>query len=159
MAEAIDPMPKPKRSGFRKFLWFTGVFVLGVGGAYGAGRLQTQNEIDALDGRLLQTRQGLESAEQRVAQQGRQLAELEARRRIHRALIDFDQNNFGTAQEELRSAATLLDSGAAGDPALSALASSMRTLELAPSLDIAAQRAALVALATKFDTLRPPAAP
>lgn len=157
MAEAVAVAPKPKRSAFKKFLWFGGTFLLAVAAAYGAGWWQTRSEIDALSTQVTQSQQAAGAAEQAIAAQRRLVSELEARRMIHLALIAFDANNFGTAQEQLRAAATELESASTTvDPGLAALASSLRAMELSPSLDIAAQRAAILQLATRFDNLRPP---
>jgi hypothetical protein len=155
MARDVPVADKPKASRFKKFLWSLLVVVLAIGGAYFAGWFQTRSQITGLDQQLSSARELLASAEQRADGQRHQLTELEARRRIHLAIINFDQNNFGTAQSELRAAATLLEA-TPGNVELAALARSLRTLELAPSLDLGAQRGALLQLAAKFDALRPP---
>lgn len=148
----LDPKPVPKAapSRVKKYLWGIASVVLLVGGAYLGGRLQVQKELTTATSEL-QT-----SLERQVAQQ-RAVDELEARRRIHLSIIELDANNFGTAQAHLRAAAALLGSDP-GTPELTSLSTALRTLELAPSLDVPAQRAALTALAAKFDSLRPPPA-
>jgi hypothetical protein len=155
MAQDLPVTAKPKASRFKKLLWSLLVVVLGLGGAYFLGWFQTRTQVTALDRQLASAHESLASVEERVESQRQQLTELEARRRIHLAIINFDQNNFGTAQAELRAAATLLEA-TPGNVELAALARSLRMLELAPSLDLGAQRGALLQLAAKFDALRPP---
>lgn len=152
MARDIQAIAKP-RSRFKRPLWLGGIVLLLVGGAYLGGRLQMQARLDSAGESLNTTRHALQAAEQREASQHQELRELEARRRIHLAIMAFEQNNFGTAQEQLRAASSLLGSG---KQEVASLAASLRTLELSPTLDLAAQRGALAQLASKFDALRPP---
>ena len=142
------PVLKPARSRVRKYLWGFGGLILLGGGAYLGGRLQVQRE-------LAMATSELQASREIQVEQRRAVDELEARRRIHLSIIELDANNFGTAQAHLRAAAALLGSDPS-TPEVTALATALRTLELAPSLDIPAQRAALTALAAKFDSLRPP---
>lgn len=146
----LDPKPaaKPAPSRIKKYLWVLGGLILLGGGAYLGGRLQVQHEL-AVATNQLQTSLALQVEQRRL------LDELEARRRIHLAIIELDANNFGTAQAHLRGAAALL-AAAPSTPEVTSLATALQTLELAPSLDVPAQRAALTALASKFDSLRPP---
>lgn len=155
MSASGKPARAP-RSRVRAFLWGTAAVVIAVGAAYAGGRLETRARIDELEQRLLDAQQSLEAARAEQAAERRRINELEARRRIHLALLAFEQNNFGTAQGHLRSAGALLG---AGDPALSELGAALGQLELSPTLDLAAQREAIVQLATKFDSLRPPPEP
>lgn len=157
MARDIDLTPKPAKSRFTKYLWLFGGLVVVGGGAYGAGWLQMQQRVDAASEQLAVATRELQTSRERQAEQQRELDELEARRRIHLALIEFDANNFGTAQQHLRAAAALLEASPSS-PEVAALAAALRSLELSPALDIASQRAALTSLATKFDNLRPPPA-
>ena len=156
MAKDLENAP-PSPSRAKKYFWIFAGLVVAVGGAYGGGRLQTRAELDALGDGLTTAQHELQVSTQRQASQHQVLAELEARRRIHLAIIEFDQNNFGTAQGHLRAGAALLQPEAGAEVA--SLAAAMRTLELAPSVDLGAQRQALLQLATKFDALRPPMAP
>ncbi len=142
--EALAQAP-PSRA--KKYLWTFAGLVVAVGGAYGGGRLQMQSELTT-------ARHELQASTQLQASQRRELVELEARRRIHLAIIELDQNNFGTAQEHVRAGAALLQPPASADVA--ALGAAMRTLELAPSVELVGQRQALLQLASKFDALRPP---
>jgi hypothetical protein len=150
--------PNPgRRSRFRRVLWSAGALALALGGAYLGGRLQSQSRIDELDRHLVTAQTELAALRGKETLQLQQLGELEARRLIHLGILAFDKNNFGIAQDQLRQAATLLESPASQpDAALKALASALRTLELSPTLDLAQQRAALIQLASKFDELRPP---
>jgi hypothetical protein len=133
-----------------------GLAALG-GGAYLGGRVQMQRQVDATEEQLAAAKREVETLGQRDADQRQKLNELEARRRIHQALIEFEQNNFGVAQEHLRAGAAWLEA-APKSPDLAPLAASLNALELAPSVDLAAQRASLNDLAKKFDALRPPPA-
>jgi hypothetical protein len=139
---------KPVPSRVKKYLWGFGGLVLLGGGAYLGGRLQVQHELSVATSELQISRE-------RQVEQQRAIDELEARRRIHLSIIELDANNFGTAQTHLRAAAALLAT-TPGTPEVASLATALKTLELAPSLDAPAQRAALTALASKFDSLRPP---
>jgi hypothetical protein len=157
MTKDLENASQAPPSRAKKYLWIFAGLVVAVGGAYGGGRLQTQSELDALGDGLTTARHELQASTQLQASQRQELAELEARRRMHLAIIELDQNNFGTAQEHLRAGAALLQAPASADVA--ALGAAMRTLELAPSVDLAAQRQALLQLASKFDALRPPMLP
>lgn len=154
MARDVTLEPKPvikaAPSRVKRYLWGIGGLILLGGGAYLGGRLQVQHELAVATSELKASRE-------RQVEQQRALDELEARRRIHLSIIELDANNFGTAQAHLRAAADLLGSDP-GAPEVTSLAAALRTLELAPSLDIPAQRAALTALAARFDSLRPPPA-
>lgn len=144
---------RASRSRFRKLSWAVAGAVIGLGAAYGGGRLQTRAQVDELEQRLLEAERNLEAARAEEAAEEAKAKELEARRQIHRAVIEFDQNNFGVAERHLRAAAARLT---ADEPEMKALAAALRTLELSPTFDLASQRAAMLQLASKFDTLRPP---
>jgi predicted negative regulator of RcsB-dependent stress response len=154
-----DPalVARSKGSRLKRFFWTLLVFVLGVGGAYGAGYFQMQAKVDAATAQVSAAQNDLQAAQRKEAAERQQVTELEARRRIHLAIMEFDQNNFGTAEEHLRAAAAELDSvRSAGDTALAGLAASLRKVQLAPSLDLTAQHTALLDLAKAFDKARPP---
>lgn len=157
MARDVSLTPKPAPSRVKKVLWTLGGLVLLGGGAYFGGRLQMQQRVDAAGDQLAVATRELQASHERQAEQQREVDELEARRRIHLSIIELDANNFGTAQAHLRAAAALLVA-TPSTPEIASLASALQTLELAPSLDIPAQRAALTALASRFDGLRPPPA-
>jgi hypothetical protein len=149
MTKDLEALPKASPSRAKLYFWTFVGMALAVGGAYAGGRLQTQSQLEALG-------DGLTTAQHELQASTQVLAELEARRRIHLAVMELDQNNFGTAQEHLRAGAALLQAAGAD---LSTLGGALRTLELAPSLDVAAQRQALLQLAAQFDALRPPMRP
>jgi hypothetical protein len=155
MGPEIQANLKPRRSRFKKFLWTVLFLVLALGGTYLGARFQMQARVNDMQEQLTSGGEQVAIAQQRLASEHQRVTELEGRRRIHLAIMDFDQNNFGTAREQLRAAAALLDA-TPGNAELAALARSLRTIELAPSLDLPTQRAALLQLATKFDALRPP---
>jgi hypothetical protein len=155
MGPEMQVSPKPRRSRFKKFLWTVLILALALGGTYLGAWFQMKARVNAMQEQLTGAGEQVAIAQQRLTTEHQRVTELEARRRIHLAIMAFDENNFGTAREQLRAAATLLDA-TPGNAELAALARSLRTLELAPSVDLSTQRAALVQLAAKFDSLRAP---
>jgi hypothetical protein len=137
--------------GVKRALILLAVVAAATGIAYGAGRLQTASRIDAAEQQAQQAQQARASLEARVLR-------LEARRRLHLALIQLEERNFGSAEEHLKAAAAQLgQSKPEGE--LEQLRAHLAQARLKASDDIAAQRVWIIAWATRFDALMPPAAP
>jgi hypothetical protein len=148
------PQAKPAAAaggGFKRALILLGVVAAAVGIAYGAGRMQTASRIAAAEQQASKAQQASETLEARVLR-------LEARRRLHLALIQLEERNFGSAEQHLKAAAVLLErSKPEGE--LEKLRALLAQARLKAGDDIAAQRAWIVSWATHLDTLMPPANP
>src|SRR5687767_12720265 len=79
---ALSPVPAPSR--FKRGLVLLGVMALGVLVAYAAGRLQTQKQIDVLQAQVSEASERRDSVQNDVNR-------LDARRRLHLALIALDE--------------------------------------------------------------------
>lgn len=84
---------------------------------------------------------------------------LTARRDLHRAAMELERKNFGSAEQHLRGAAsTLLDVPALPEP-YQALAKELRDQRLPVSDDVSQERTQLFDLAQRFDALLDQPAP
>jgi hypothetical protein len=131
------------------------VVAASVGVAYGAGRLQTSSAIDAAE------ENASKASEARTAAEAKLLAvesRLEARRRLHLALLQLEERNFGTAEQHLSAAAALL-AKSKPEGELEQLRAALASARLKASDDVAAQRSKIAGWISRFDALVPPAAP
>jgi uncharacterized protein HemX len=149
------PQAKPEvetgGGGFKRALIVIAVVLASVGAAYGFGRLQTSSKIDAAEQKAAQAEQTAAAAETRVLR-------LEARRRLHLALIQLEQRNFGIAEQHLTAAGALLEK-TKPQGELEQLRANLAGARLKASDDIAVQRTKITAWIARFDELSPPAAP
>ncbi len=135
-----------------------------LGAAYGFGRYQTASRIDQVEQDASQARQqaqrefdGLKAQMQDVQQK---LVRLEARRRLHLALMALDARNFGIAQTHLDAAKQLLlQSKPADGTALAKLAGSIGELKIVASEDVSAERQRILGFVDQFDAAMPPMDP
>ena len=140
---------------FKRAMIVVAVVAASVGIAYGAGRLQTASAISSAEERASQSAQGQSAAEAQLREvQGR----LEARRRLHLALIQLEERNFGIAEQHLTAAAALL-AKSKPDGELEQLRAAIAGARLKASDDVAAQRTKIAGWISRFDVLVPPAAP
>jgi hypothetical protein len=140
---------------FKRALIVLAVVAASVGIAYGAGRMQTAGAIDSAEERASQSLKAASAAQIRLREVE---ARLEARRRLHMALIQLEERNFGIAEQHLTAAtAQLAKSKPSGE--LEQLRASMADTRLKASDDVAAQRAKIAGWVARFDALVPPAAP
>ncbi len=135
-----------------------GVLALAV--AYTVGRVQTashvteaKHQVEQIDKSQKQTKGQLDSEKSLVDQ-------LEARRRLHLALLAMDQRNFGIADQHMRAAAKLLgESQPAAGSDLSKLQQKVQSFKLVATEDLAGQRQKILDMVHSFDELVPPAKP
>ncbi|MBS3896295.1 hypothetical protein [Silanimonas sp.] len=110
-------------------------------------------EKASLNARLAELETALATADARIAL-------LRTRLGVQRALTDLDQRNFGTANERLKAAATVLQ---AADPALlgieppvlAGVREQMMATHLVVASDLEAQRLGLLELAARLEALDP----
>lgn len=140
---------------FKRALIVLLVVAASIGIAYGAGRLQTASAVSSAEEQASQAQQGRSAAEAQLAQVQ---ARLEARRRLHLALLQLEERNFGTAEQHLTAAAALLGKSKP-EGELEQLRVAVAGARLKASDDVAAQRSKIAGWITRFDVLVPPAAP
>jgi len=137
-----------------------GLGVLALVVAYTVGRVQTashiteaKQKVEQIDKSQKQTKGQLDSEKAIVKQ-------LEARRRLHMALLALDQRNFGIADQHMHAAAKLLgESQPAAGSDLAKLQQKIQSFKLVATEDLAGQRQKILDMAHSFDDLVPPAKP
>lgn len=154
------PPPSPARKKAQRVLIVLALFVLALAVAYTVGRVQTashvteaKQKVQQIDKSQKQTRSQLDSEKALVDR-------LEARRRLHLALLAMDQRNFGIADQHMHVAARLLarSKPAAGSD-LAKLQHRVAAFKLVATEDLAGQRQKILDLVHRFDELVPPAKP
>jgi len=156
---AADPKKKPAtESRTQRTIAIVGGVLAGLATLYGVGRFQGHAETQAADQRTQEAEKQKERATSEFDAQRDRAIRLEARRRLHLALIALDDRNYGIAEGHVERAATLLER-AKGLPALDALAADLRGVKLAPSGEPSASREKVFVLVKRFDDALPPAEP
>ncbi|MGZ3451660.1 MAG: hypothetical protein ACXVEF_18760 [Polyangiales bacterium] len=134
-----------------------------VGIAYGVGRMQTAGKIEDANKRASAAESASAAAASSVRVQleieKATVARLEARRRLHQALMALDDRNFGTAQEHLAAAKSWLSGAKGADPELTKLSTDIDALKLVATEDVGEQRTKVLAIVKRLDELVPPAQP
>jgi hypothetical protein len=114
--------------------------------AYGVGRLQTAQRLEAAHERI----DGLEQRLLRIHQ-------LEARRHLDLALAALDQRNYGIAEKHLVSATRRLKKSKPGpDSELATLTKRIGETNLVPAAEFSEQRKQVHQFIERFDELVPP---
>ena len=139
------------------------VALVGIGAAYGVGRLQGRAEVRDAENRAAAAASASASA---VALAGvaadierGKVARLEARRRLHLAMIALDEKNFGIAQDHLVAAKGFLTSAKGSDNELGKLASEIEAMKIAAADDVTEPRAKLLGWVKRIDELMPAGKP
>jgi hypothetical protein len=155
------PAEKPAApSGPKKVLIGVGVGFVALALAYGVGRLQGSQAVGAADDRAEAAAAEREKAEKAVTSEKAVSLQLEARRRLHLALLALDDRNFGIAQQHVAVAAKLIEkSGAPKDGDLGKLGEELAKERLVATEDVGTQRGKLLGWAKRFDAAKPPAEP
>lgn len=152
--EAVAVKPGA-RSRAKRVLVYVGLGLIALGGAYAAGRLQTQGDVDKAEEKTRE-RAAAEAEQVKLREQeSARVRELEGRRQLALALVALDERNFGTAQGHLAKAGALF-AESKGDAGIEELARNTGSYKLVATDDIGAQRKLLMDWTRKFDTLRPP---
>lgn len=134
-----------------------GIVLLLIGIAYGVGRFQTHSAVGTAEENARSVTEESQRKDAALAEQRQAVARLEARRRLHLAVIAMDERNFGTAQQHLDVAGKILNESAKGTP-VGELAKPILTNRLHATEDLGAQRQQVLQWVKRFDTLAPPAA-
>jgi hypothetical protein len=122
-----------------------------LGAAYGTGRFQTSSRVDEA--------QALASAKaEQWSVEHSSALRLEARRKLHLALIALDARNFGIAQEQLAAAAVLL-AATHPDGELDKLQKQIAAYQLKASENVGAERDQVNDWIGRFDGAVPAAKP
>jgi hypothetical protein len=125
------------------------VLAAALGATYLTGRLQGGVEVKAANERVTAAEQARDEARGKVVQ-------LEARRRLHLALLALDQRNFGIAESHLGVASALL--AKSKQPAsLAELHTALSAVKLRASEDLGSERKKIESIIQRFDQLVPPA--
>lgn len=137
-----------------------GAAVLAVGVAYGVGRFQGNGKIDEAERRATAAASASVSAVSASSvavdiERGK-VARLEARRRLHLALIALEERNFGIAQEHVGVAKAFLVSAKGVDPEVQKLGAELDAFKVVASEDVGEQRKALLGFCKRVDDAMPP---
>jgi hypothetical protein len=128
-------------------LWLVGIVsgTLAVAIAFGLGFYRGRTEVEDLKKQQETALANMRAGESKVAK-------LEARRRLHLAIVAVDDRNFGIAQRELEEAAKAL---AASHPAagseIEKLKTQLSSAKLVATEDLGVQRLRILAWANALD--------
>jgi hypothetical protein len=154
-APATPPAGPPR---YARFLAWSGVAVVVLGTAYATGRLQTASKISDAEERAGAANQARDRTSEDLRGERAEVLRLEARRRLHLALLALEDRNFGIAQAHVDAAAGLLAQGSSGAPAgIGDLQRELAAARLVATEDLGQQRQRLLDVVRRFDTLEPPA--
>jgi hypothetical protein len=151
---AVEPVPPRAR---RIIALVLGFAVL-LGGAYAVGRADAGSKTEAVKEQAAAAQATHQQATANLAAQvqseRRRIVLLEARRRIHVALIALDERNFGIASQELDGAGSMMSTveGAADGP-IAELSARLHGYKTVVTNDLGSQRAEIVAFAKKLDVV------
>lgn len=134
--------------------------IVAVGVAYGVGRFQGNAKVDDAERRANAAASASASAvasSSIVADVERgKVSRLEARRRLHLAIIALEDRNFGIAQEHVGAARAFLATAKGGDPEVQKLATDLEAFKVVATEDVGDQRKALLAFCKRLDDAMPP---
>ncbi|MBI2388702.1 MAG: hypothetical protein HYV09_03710 [Deltaproteobacteria bacterium] len=137
-----------------------GVALVTAAGAYGVGWYQGKSRADDAERRAVAASSASASAVSSAGvtldvERGK-VARLEARRRLHLAMIALEDRNFGIAQEHVGSARAFLASAKGADPELQKLGGELEAFKIVATEDVGDQRKALLAFCKRVDDAMPP---
>lgn len=146
-AAQVEAQP-PKKRDWKVILIGVLVFVALVGSlaAWLQGKASRQPEVDRLTAERDECRDEKAGCESTVAELEGQIQLLEARRKIARAADELAEQNFGSANDALTSAAqTLRAQGHEG------IAGRLEAIAITPTDDVSEQRSAILAAGRELD--------
>jgi hypothetical protein len=150
--------PSPRADALKKRLIYAAAALAIVGTAYGIGRAQGAAQLREAQSRFEERTTEHERKSQQLQESltaaERVRAHLEARRRLHRAMLALDERNFGIAHAHVQAAASMLDRGGDGGDAR-ALSEELRAFRLVATEDLGSQRQPLLKWALRIDELEP----
>lgn len=139
------------------------VAVAVAGAAYGVGRLQGNAKIDAAESRAAAagsaSASAVTNANVLVDIERGKVARLEARRRLHLAIVALDDKNFGIADDHLAAARGHLAAAKGKDPELQKLGTEIDGYKIPTADDVAEPRKKILEWCKRLDELMPPAKP
>ncbi len=133
-------------------------FAASLGAAYAVGRADAGAKTEAVRTAAAQAAESHQEETAELAAQvqteRRRTVLLEARRRIHIALIALDERNFGIASQELNGAGSMMSTvqGAADGP-IAVLATRLHGYKTVVTNDLGTQRGEIVGFAKKLDAV------
>lgn len=128
--------------------------------AYTVGRVQTASHVTEAEKKVDKAHETQKQTSTQLDSEKALVDRLEARRRLHLALLALDQRNFGIADAHMGAAAKLLArSQPAADSDLGKLEKQVGAFKLVATEDLAGQRQKILDMAHRFDELVPPAKP
>ena len=133
----------------KRVLIVLAVLTAALGATYLTARLQAGIEVRAAEEKA-------SAAERSRAETHARLLQLEARRRLHLALMALDQRNFGIAESQLGAASGLITKSKPQAP-LGELQNAMQAVKLRASEDLGSERKKIENIIARFDQLVPPA--
>jgi uncharacterized protein HemX len=163
-ATPADKRPAAEKSaatsGSKKALIGAGIGLVAIAVAYGVGRVQGGQATSAADERAKAAASEREKAGQALSDEKGVTQRLEARRRLHLALVALDERNFGIAEQHVAAAGKLIQkSGAPKDGEMAKLGDELASGRLVATEDVGSQRSKLLGWAKRFDATMPPAEP
>lgn len=139
------------------------VALVGMGAAYGVGRLQGDARVRDADARAAaiasSSASAVSLANVGVDIERGKVARLEARRRLHLVIIALDEKNFGIAQDHVTAARAHLVAAKGSDNEVAKLASDLEAMKIAPADDVSEPRQKILGWAKRIDELMPPQKP
>ena len=132
----------------KRVLIILAVLAAALGATYLTARFQGGREVKAAEERA-------RAAEQAADEVRAKLLRLEARRRLHLALIALDQRNFGIAESHLVAASALIAKSKPPPPVLE-LQNAMQAVKLRASEDLGNERKKIESIIQRFDQAVPP---
>lgn len=149
----VSVAPRPWKTKLKRGAVWTVAGLAALGAAYGAGRLQTSQKIDAAREETAGVTRAKQATEQTLTEERSKVHRLEARRQVHLALLALEKRNFGIAQEHLERAAKLLAGHVSGE--LESVRASLASFKLLATEDLEAQRGRLLEVTRRFDAALP----
>lgn len=157
--DASPSAAKQRKAGSRLLYLVLGA-LLALLASYVIGRLQTASRIEVAEKRATEAKKTTEKKVSELSVERDEVARLEARRRLHLALVALDSRNFGIAQEHLTAAASLLSKSHPDKSSdLAKIAAEITGYHLKASEDVGAERDRLMGWVRRFDAAMPPAKP
>ncbi len=136
------------------------VALAAAGAAYGAGRLQGNAKVEDAERRAAAassaSANAVTNANVFVDIERGKVARLEARRRLHLAIVALDEKNFGIAQDHLGAARSQLAGAKGADSELQKLGSELEAFKIPTADDVTEPRKKILEWCKRLDALMPP---
>lgn len=133
-----------------------GVALAGAGAAYGFGRYQGVREVREVEARASASASAASNASVMTEIERGKVARLEARRRLHLAIIALEDKNFGIAQDHVNAARGHLASAKGSDNELQKLTGELEAYKVPAAEDISEPRKKLLEWCKRLDNAMPP---